>query len=508
MAYTVKFGSLNKRINSTKRPAAADLQAWAVYNVLLKDATSYDRPTLLLSASFSAVTAANYNYAYMFDRYYWITDIRSVRTGQIEIDLALDVLATFNTSIRATKAFIEYGSNTFNAGGAGYRIADSRRPVSKNPTVATASDTFISNDLDHNGSFIVQCVSGSSGVACYAMSGPVLRNMLSDVATDIEDAVDDIELNIDPADTGINTAALAYLMGFNLKNSLLAESAAGAIKSIHWIPLSVSSISGTSATVYLGKYDTGVTATRINNNTYWRRTGSFSIPWPVADWRRANIQMSLYIPFFGTVPVPVDQCNGNGDVSYTLSLDVLSGDLSVRVTSGSQTIYTGSTNVSAPYAYGFATVGAGASLSGAIQSVGGALQMATGAIDAGAGIASMALGLGGLGGISGGISSMAAGAQNTLSGYAQSVQPVITSAGSMGGIAALGQNANMILTLLYYPPIADADFDSLYGHPVFKVDTPALGFCKTRGFSISLGNEASYSAYINAVMDGGVFIEE
>lgn len=505
MSYTVKFGTLNKRVNSTKRPAAGDLATWAEYSVVLKEATSYDRPTLLLNADFATITSGSYNYAYMFGRYYWVTDIRSIRRDVTEIDLSLDILATFQDNILATQAFIEYGSNTFDAGGSGYRIADSRRPVSKNPSVSTASDVFISNDLDHNGAFIMQCVSGSSGVACYAMSGPVLRNMLSTIATDIETDIDNITINADPTDQAATMAVITELLGHTYKNSLLAESAASAIKSIHWIPLNVSSISGSSSTVYLGRYNTGISATRISNNTIWQRTGSVSIPWPVSDWRRCNIQMSLYVPFFGTVPVPVDQCIGNAAVAYTLSLDVLAGDLSVRITSGSQTIYTGSTNISAPYAYGFATVSAGANLSGAIQTAGGALSMATGIIDAGAGIAGAVLGIGG--GITGGINSIASGAQAALSGYAQTVQPIITSAGSMGGIAALGQDANIRLTLLYYPPIADSNFESLYGHPVFKVDTPALGFCKTRGFSISLGNEASYSAYINAVMDGGVFIE-
>ena len=505
MAYTVKLGALDKRINSTKQPDAATLATWDVYSCVLKEATSYDRPTLLLNADFGTVIGRGYNYAAMFGRFYWVTDLRSVRYGVMEVDLALDILATFQTQIRNTKAFIEYGSNTFNAGGSGYRIADSRRPVSKNPTVATASDTFISRDLDHYGSFILQCVSGSSGVACYALSGATLRNMMSDVADDIEDLVDDITVLADPGNMALNTALMLQLLGANYKNSLVAESAASAIRSIHWLPLNVSSIPGTSAPVYLGRYDTGVTATQVGANSLWTRSGSLSIPWPVSDWRRANIQMSLYIPFYGTVPVPIDQCINNGSISYTLSLDVLAGDLSVRVTSGSQTIYTGSTNIAAPYAYGLATVSASAQLSGAIQSVGGALQMATGVVDAGAGIAGSFLGLGG--GISAGVNAAFGGAQSMMSGYAQTVQPMITSAGSMGGIAALGQDANIILTLLYYPPIADTDFEGLYGHPVFKVDTPALGFCKTRGFSISLGAEASYSSYINAVMDGGCFIE-
>lgn len=138
------------------------------------------------------------------------------------------------------------------------------------------------------------------------------------------------------------------------------------------------------------------------------------------------------------------------------------------------------------------------------------MQFGAGVIDAGAGIVASSLGLGEFmgGGLTSGIKSMAGGAQEFVSGYAQTVQPIITSAGSMGGMAAIGQSMNATLALFYYPALTDSDFESLYGHPVFKVDTPANGFCKTRGFSISLANEATYSAYINSVMDGGCFIED
>lgn len=505
MAYTVKLGALDKRINSTKQPDAATLATWDEYSVVLKEATSYDRPTLLLNADFGTVIGRGYNYAVMFGRYYWVTDLRSVRYGVMEVDLALDILATFQTQIRNTKAFIEYGSNTFDAGSSTYRIADTRRPCAKAPSIYSSTDGFIGSAFSSSGCFILQCVSGSSGVACFALSGTVLRNMLNDVATDIEDAVQDIVNLANPGDLAYNSGLILQLMGENYKNSLLAETAASAIKSIHWLPLPLLSVPGTLAHIYLGRYDTGIQAIRVTDNALWTRSGSVSIPWPVSDWRRANCQISLYVPFFGSVPVPVDQCNNESAISYQVSLDVLSGDLNVHVTCGSQTIYTGSTNVSAPYAYGLATKSASAQLSGAIQSVGGGLQMATGIVDAGAGIAGSFLGLGG--GISSGIGAAFGGAQSLLSGYAQTVQPLITSAGSMGGIAALGQSTALKVTLIYYPPITDTDFEDLYGHPVFKVDTPALGFCKTRGFSISLGAEASYSSYINAVMDGGCFIE-
>lgn len=505
MAYTIRLGSFDKRINSTKRPAQSEYEAWDLYTVTLKEVTSYDHPTLLLNAEFASVANQHYNYGIMFGRWYWVTDLRAVRTNLIEVDLSLDILATFQSAIKGTKAFIEYGFNTFNAGDAAYRINDNRRPVGKNPVVSTAAADITGGALSAYGSYILTAVSESAGVSTYAVTYTQLQAIMNSIATDISGDMDNITVNLDPTDVANNIAVMAQLLAENYKNSLLAESAASAIKSIHWLPLAWNSIGGTSTAIYLGKYSTGQTGKRLNTNELWTHSGALNIPWPVSDWRRNNIQISLYVPFFGTVPVPVDQCINNGSVSFTLSLDILGGDLSVRITSGSQTIYTGSTNIAAPYAFGISAVSMGSQLSGAIQAVGGGLQMITAPIDAGARIASSIFGLGT---VSDAVQGMFSGAQDVLAGSAQTIQPLITSAGSMGGIAALGQATNIVLTLLYYQPITDTDFEAIYGHPVFKVDTPANGFCKTRGFSISLANEASYSAYINAVMDSGCYIED
>lgn len=510
MAYTVYLGTFDKRINSTKRPTLLQYQAWDSYDVTLKEVTSYDHPTLLLKAEFATVANQHYNYAVMFGRWYWVTDLRAVRTNVIEIDLSLDMLATFQGAIKNTKAFIEYGFNTTDAGSSATRIADNRRAISKNPVVASASASLIGAALSTSGSYILQCVGADNGVSCYAVTYTQLQAMMLSLSQDIDNGINIILSNVDPTDQAGTIATLVELMGAGYKNSLLAESALSAIKSIHWLPLSWNAISGTSTLIYLGKYSTGQYGKRLNTNELWTNTVSLNIPWQASDWRRCNTQISLYVPFFGTVPVPVDQCINQGSISATLSLDVLGGDLSVRITCGSQTIYTGSTNVAAPYAVGVSAVSMGSKISGGIQIAGAGLTMADGALDIGAGIAGIAA-TGGLWGgkkITGGMQEILSAGSQALAGYAQTVQPLITSAGSMGGIAALGQSTDLTLTLLYWPAITDTDFDAIYGHPVFKVDTPANGFCKTRGFSISLGNEATYAAFINSAMDGGVFIED
>lgn len=504
VSYTVRLGSFDKRINSTKRPTLAEYQQWDEYTVFLKEVTSYDHPTLLLSAEFATVANKHYNYAIMFGRWYWVTDLRAVRTNQIEVDMQLDILATFQGAIKGTKAFIEYGFNTFNAGDSSSRIADNRRPVAKNPSIYSASVDPSGGIISPNtGCYIVQAVGKDSGVSTYALTAAQLKSLITQInvnaAQDVQDALD-LSGYVDGTDVITDLEALS------LKRQLLNESAFQAIKSIHWLPLSVSGSSGVNDYMYLGYYQAFAAVPRLNQNSIYSATTSISIPWPVSDWRRNNIQMSLYIPFFGTIPVPVDQCLSTGALTIVWTAEYFSGSVSVKVNAGNYTIYAASTNIAVPFAFGTSNIGISQVIGGGIQAAGGTIQFATGIVDAGAGVVGAFLGSGG--GASTGATTALAGAQNIYSGYAQTVQPIITSAGSMGGMAAIGQSMNATLALIYYPALTDTDFESIYGHPVFKVDTPANGFCKTRGFSISLANEATYAAYINQVMDGGCFIED
>ena len=255
--------------------------------------------------------------------------------------------------------------------------------------------------------------------------------------------------------------------------------------------------------MYLGYYQAFAAVPRLTQNSIYTANTTLSIPWPVSDWRRNNCQMILYLPFFGTIPVPVDQCLSTGSLSITWTAEYFSGSISIKVSAGAYTIYAASTNIAVPFAFGAANLGISQVLGGGIQMAGGVMQFSAGAVDTGAAI----IGAGLFKDVAAGVGAMAGGAQNMLSGYAQTVQPAITSAGSMGGMAAIGQSMTATLALLYWPAITDSDFEALYGHPVFKVDTPVAGFCKTRGFSWESEEEAKYIAYVNAVMDGGCFIE-
>lgn len=497
MSIPLKLGTVTKRVNSTAVP---DSTLWTNYDVLLKQDTSLEQPVFLLQAA--AATLAGYNYAVgagLLYGFYWIVDIVSVANNRCEVHCVRDVLACNKTQIMSTSCFIEYGQNTFDAGDSTYRVSDHRQTISETPTQYTASVDPSGGKIGTGGRYVLQVV-GTNGVRTYVTGYGGIQSLITSINTDLSTDVSNI----------LNSGAspdqqLASLAGLDLEHSLLQDSAINAIKSCHWVPV-YQAIPG-AENVYLGNWDSGQSMPALNDNQVVTVDTSITIPWPVNDWRRNNAQMVLYLPFVGTVPIPIDQCVGVSSLAIKWSFEFFSGDMAYTVKAGNYTVYSGTVNVAVPYAIGTARVSAASSISGAIQAFGGALQMAGGAVDLGSAVMAKSLTLGVMGDAASAANTMAAGASNMFGGYMQTIEPAITCAGSMGGLAGLGQPLNATLCLMYYPPIDDSGFSALYGHPVMKIATPVAGFCKTRGFSLASSDRMGDISLVNAAMDGGVFIE-
>ena len=362
MAFEIRLGHCFKRFNSTLQP---DTSAWYTTKALWKNEKDIDTPSWHIYAP-GVSALLDWNYAYMPDRlaYYWVTSIVSLGNDRWEITASMDVLATYKTAIMGTPGMIEYGFNT-DASGAVYRLQDTRQNVSNVPIVNTATADILGGKVSTNGTYVLTAVGKNGGVTAYALIDANLSKLIDSISADISEAVTPLE-------------TIEDIMRYFTTNSLAQGSAISAIRGCTWIPLSEDVFSKTGKRIYLGDYDTKVSGRVMGSNPIYKVETDIQIPWQVSDWRRMNCQMLMYVPYIGTVAIPVDQCNNVASLHITVSVELLTGGLSVRIDAGDYCVYTGSGNMGIPYAIGSSNIPAQNFISGASQVVGGAMEFGGG----------------------------------------------------------------------------------------------------------------------------------
>lgn len=98
----------------------------------LKNETSIIDPTLLVYGAMSNFVKVNYMYIPSFARYYYVTDIRSIKNNLFEIDGHVDVLMTYRSQIRKNKAVIRRSEKNYNL-----YLNDGSIKAQQNPKVQT-----------------------------------------------------------------------------------------------------------------------------------------------------------------------------------------------------------------------------------------------------------------------------------------------------------------------------------------------------------------------------------
>lgn len=90
----MSFAIRLQRNNSSNIVADKDLTSIELLNGTLRNETSVTNPTIRIEGDIEQLSQCNYFYIPKFSRYYYLTDIRSIRTGIVEISGHCDVLTT------------------------------------------------------------------------------------------------------------------------------------------------------------------------------------------------------------------------------------------------------------------------------------------------------------------------------------------------------------------------------------------------------------------------------
>ena len=476
-----KLFTTSKRHNSTLTPSGGTSDT-----LVLKQGCSLIRPTFMLAMD----SRPDYSMLEFEGRYYFITDIKSVRNNLWELTCEIDVLSTYKNEILAASAFILYDT------AANTELPDSRLSKKTTETVQIASAAF--QALGHMysvgyGTVVLGILTGD-GVKYYAMYPSTAAQLLDHInSTDIPSVID-ATLASGFNDYGEAIMNLAQNFGFAITQWIGSGTAASCIISSRMVAVGLGAFSGTSETVYLGTYNTGVTALAIDGIRIGLDSVTIPIPWTYSDWRRNSpyTEHYFYSPFIGAVHLPASELIGASAIDAQVQFDCISGDILAELAAvhGSDRrvigVYRGS--IAAEYAVGSSNTPISQQLSGIGAAVAGV-----------AGVAAATTGLGAI------VSGTAA-----IAGLNLVNTPVPTSISGGGGGAALGCDPKCyVYEITHDTNVAPDSVSSVMGTPTMAVKALSgmSGYVETRNFSVSGNMTDQERQMINQLMDGGVYIE-
>ena len=197
----VYFYNNTKRHNSTALPPAHS----EVRDCKFKQPTSLLEPVLIVAFN----TKPYYNYFSIDNRYYWITDITSLKEDLWQISGKVDVLATFRRHIQNTRAFVLYDST------ANTQLPDNRLAIQTDCNAYTSSANMPWDFDSGTGTYLICTTGNCDDVDLYTAT--VTQNALEGTGVYILPKNQIDNLGFDGAD--IATAIVTSLNNWNTTNN-------------------------------------------------------------------------------------------------------------------------------------------------------------------------------------------------------------------------------------------------------------------------------------------------
>lgn len=474
MSISIQIGKVSKRRNSTFRPTLT-----TSVNVLLKDGTSDTAPQFLLAAE----SAPDVNYAKWGSRYYFVESIIYERNNLYTIICSLDVLATYKDNIASTTAFVAYDTS------GNTELVDNR--LSVKTTASVSNSGRVDFETLGSGACIIVTLTGRNTSAAYAMDVTTASSLLNSITNWLDQAN---VLPIPPVQTFPDVMSAIQVLCENLvkvgRQLIATGRAPQSIQSAVAVPYPVGEVFGSSQRVYLGDYDTGISATRVRLTASISDEAAVSIPWQATDWRRnaPYHEIYLYIPYVGVVQLSPSDLIGVNEIWVQAQTHCISGDTIIRVNAAGNVLMHFSVKLATPYAIGSSNVTPMQGAMSVLSAIGGAAAVAG----------------------SGGAAAVAAGS-GAIAGIMNNMQPTLsTIGGAVGGASILGTLAfAQIITIYHDTNVEPSSVSGAIGTPTMAAKSlgSVSGYCECRCASVSAPAERAVLDQINGYLNSGFFME-
>lgn len=481
MGITVFFSTGSKRENSTKQLAMP-----VTHDCVYKNGCDMLNPTLLLEID--SEVFPNYTAFKIEDRYFNVTNIRSVRDNLFEVTGEVDVLATYKANILATTAYTIYDSV------ANSELVDNRLPM-KTTKHVDASQTACPFVPD-GGTYILSLTGSHGTTGVYKVSPGQLASLIDDVS-DVKDNIFDFSSNPEPSvpswgnDIATNLGLLGEyiidIIKWSFKNAVLPISQIFGsgnipenIRECKFIPFNVGTTTG-NVDIYLGTFKTKQSFGKLNTETV-HRTVSVSIPWQASDYRRRSpfTEIYLYMPYIGMVKLSSENLVGQNSLSVSYTLALRDGSLICTVKSGSEVLGQYSGNVGASVPVGISNINLPKAASALISGIKDTAQQNLG----GVGMAAIQFG--------------------------DAITPNFSCIGGLDGIAGIATDQNITCYTVFHDTIvAPNSALQTIGSPAMKPQSLAnlTDFVQTLSASVDGAMTSTEREKLNRLLDSGIFIE-
>lgn len=458
------YTGFSKRANSTKQPTGTA----TVCKCFLKEPTSIEKPTLLLSGDHFNYTYAKIN---SWGRYYKVNELLSNNNGLTQVTLTEDYGASFKSAIGSTKAMILRASTGYNEW-----LQDDMIYVSAQKTYIREVGTNSVGFADSTGCYLLSVINEDGSATSFAAQYFMNDTGMQYLAGRLMDAnfIDDIK---------------KYFS--NISNGII---------SLKWMPFDYNTIISDSNLVTLSNYkiantDVGGAGYRITgNNIYIDGYTELTIPWRTdKDFREIApyTMIKLLVPMYGLIDLNASDLVGASKLYVQYRFDRTTGDviLVINRDSAGQPIQTVEFNVSVEVPVATLT-----------RNVGGMIASLSGGVNNAIGIAA--------GNYVGGTAGLIANGVNfMLSANGRSV----STKGSINGRAhtAYGDKFQMVL---YVPHTADptrADHINTVGRPLQAVDTIGShsGYIQCSNASVDIDGLETERMAVNNLLNSGFYYE-